>query len=118
MANPYVFQRGEDVRLLLAIVGGASEATSVAQVSAVLKPAINGGFVPGDDVAPVATLTVVPNLSPTDGSPPGWYLTLAAAAAAQLMPGIYATNAALTYAGGAVEVTEPVFLAIQPSTAA
>ena len=116
--NPYRFQRGETIVVMLQAVGAnPSDLAIVDDVAAELKPADNSAFVPDVAVAPVAQCEVVAALAPTDPTQlPGWYLTIAAARSATLSPGTYVTNAVLTLAGGSIEKTDPLFLQIDQAT--
>lgn len=117
MAPPFRYQRGEDITVLLAIIGNASPAAHVVAVSAAIKPAINLSFVPAASVAPAASFSVSAQLTPPAGGVAGWYLTLSAAQAAALGTGTFVTNAELVFDSGAIEVTDPLFFTIQESTA-
>jgi hypothetical protein len=109
--TPYIFQRGETILLALDAVTG--DPLSVTAISAVLK-AVPPGRTGVPDGAPVAaTFSISPRAAQGD-IPPGWTLSIPAAASAGLAAGAYLADARLELASGVI-VTEPVAIRIRPS---
>ena len=109
------FYRGESIVIVLEAVGATpTDLAAVASVDAVLKTAIRGAA-PNAAARVAATFAVEPFVAAGELGP-GWTLRLSAAQSAALAPGVYVTNAAVTYEGGEVEKTDALLLQIDQAT--
>ncbi|HMS21600.1 hypothetical protein [uncultured Sphingorhabdus sp.] len=108
---PYTFQRGETILLALDAVTGDPQ--SVTAIDAVMK-AVPPGRTGVPDGAPVAATFSVSQRTAQGDIPPGWTLTINAAASAALVAGNYLADARLEVSGGVI-VTEPVAIRIASS---
>jgi hypothetical protein len=109
--TPFIFQQGETISLALDAVTG--DPADVLAISAVMK-ALPPGRTSVSQSAPVAaTFTVTPRAAAGD-IPPGWVMTVSAAASALLTAGSYLADARLEVAGGVI-ITDSIGLRIRPS---
>lgn len=109
----WVFQRGEDIRVLLEAEGAVAADLVGITVTAELKAAKYGRAPVGD--APAALTFTVTAAAEQAGIGAGWMLTAPAALTADLAPGGYVTNAVLTFPGDGVEKTDALAITIEPA---
>jgi hypothetical protein len=112
--TPYTFQRGETISLALDAVTGDS--LSVTAISAAMKAVAPGRTSVSAGTPVAAAFTISPRAAQGD-IPPGWSLTVDAAASAALAVGNYLADARLSVAGGVI-ITESVAIAIRESVSA
>ncbi len=112
--TPYIFQRGETISLALDAVSG--NPLDVSAIAAQLK-AVPPGRTSVAAGAPVAASFVITPRAAVGAVPPGWTLTLSAAASALLSAGAYLADARIEVAGGVI-ITEAVALRIRDSVSA
>jgi hypothetical protein len=109
--TPFVFQRGETIQLALDAVSG--DPAGVTAIAADLKAVPPGRTSVPEGAVAAASFAITPRAAAGE-IPPGWTLTIPAAASAALTPGAYLADAKLEVAGATI-VTEPVAIRIRPS---
>ena len=112
--TPYIFQRGETISLALDAVTG--DPLSVTAISAAMK-AVAPGRTSVNAGAPVAAAFAIMPRAAIGDIPPGWTLTVDAAASAALAVGGYVADAKLSVGGGVI-ITESVAIALRESVSA
>jgi hypothetical protein len=112
--TPYIYQRGETISLALdAVTGDPLVVTAIAAAMKMLAPgrtSVSAG-------TPVAAAFAISPRAAQGDIPPGWNLTVDAAASAALTAGSYLADARLEVGGGVV-ITESVAIAIRESVSA
>lgn len=112
--TPYTFQRGETISLALDAVTG--DPLSVTAISAAMKAVAPGRTSVSAGTPVAAAFNISPRTAQGD-IPPGWNLTVDAAASAALAAGSYLADARVEVGGGIV-ITEGVAIAIRESVSA
>jgi hypothetical protein len=109
---PFEFARGETIGLALDAVEG--DVSGVTSVTARLKAVGPGGSVVS--AGPAVAIAVSARAAVGD-EPPGWTLTVDAAASAGLRPGLYRVDARMEVGSGVI-VTDGVTLRITEAVSA
>jgi hypothetical protein len=110
MERTYRARNGERFTLFLDLVEG--EMDNVTSITAALKKAGPNGSIPSASTPVLETFTILESFDP-----PGWMMWLTEAQTAELVPGLYVMNAALSVPGFGVVKTDPLIIEIKGTVA-